>query len=81
MNACGWLGAIYLAFCGLGPVIEAIRDGYTTVPWSLLIPWYLGEILVLIPVAARIKSKFLVFNYVANILLISILIYYKIIGG
>ena len=76
-NYLGWIGSILLALCGLGPTIEALYTKQCTVPWSLLIPWYLGEILVLIPVVKKIKSPYLIFNYGMNIVFITIMIYYK----
>lgn len=77
METLGWVGSFLLAFCGLPSAYQAWKHKKSTVPWGLLIPWYLGEILVLIPIVFQIKSWYLIFNYAANVLFISIIIYYK----
>lgn len=78
MKTLGWVGAILLAGCGLPEVLKAVETGECTLTWTFLLMWFFGEIFVLIPVVTQIKSKFLTFNYTANVLIILTLILYKI---
>ena len=40
--------------------------------------WFFGEICVFVPVVAKELGLFLVFNYGLNLLIISVLLYYKV---
>lgn len=78
----GWLGAILLALCSIPEAYNSIMNGHSKgLSWTFILMWYFGEIFVLIPVAITIKEKYLLFNYILNIIGISIIIYYKLIGG
>jgi len=79
-SLCGWIGSVLLALCAVPEVIKTISLGDCQIGWGMLLMWYFGEIFILIPVVRDIKSPFLIFNYVANIILISIMIYYKMIN-
>lgn len=81
LGICGWTGGIFLAFCGFPEVIQTMKQGYCSLSWGFLLMWYLGEILIFLPVVMSLKSKYLMFNYGANIFFITILIGYKIFGG
>jgi len=77
----GWIGGILLAFCGLPEAIKTIFVGSCALSWGLLLMWLFGEIFVLIPVWIAIKKNWLVMNYVANIMFVLVMLYYKIFGG
>lgn len=78
MEMIGWIGSILLAFCGLPQAIESYKtknsDGLT---WGFLIMWGLGEIFTIIYIIPKWHWP-LIFNYTANIIFISIIVYYKI---
>jgi MtN3 and saliva related transmembrane protein len=78
MEIIGWLGSILLAFCGLPQAIESYKtkssEGLT---WGFLFMWFVGEILTIIYILPQMVLP-LIFNYTANIIFLSIIIYYKI---
>lgn len=77
INIIGWIGAFLLAFCGLPECYLAIKNKNSNLSWSFLLMWGIGEVFLLIPVILQIKSSFLLFNYIANIVFISIICWYK----
>lgn len=78
MEFIGWMGSILLAFCGLPQAIESYRtknsDGLT---WGFLIMWGVGELFTIAYIIPKMHLP-LIFNYAANIVFISIIVYYKI---
>ena len=78
METIGWLGSILLAFCGLPQAIESYKtknsDGLT---WGFISMWFVGEILTVIYIIPKWHWP-LIFNYTANIIFLSIILYYKI---
>lgn len=73
----GWLGSILLALCAVPEVISSYKTKRCGLTWGFLWIWYFGEIFTAIPVVLKIQEPFLVFNYLANIGLISYLIWIK----
>lgn len=78
MEYIGWIGGILLAFCGLPQAWESYKtknsDGLT---WGFLIMWGVGELFTIVYVIPKWHWP-LIFNYTANIIFISIIVYYKI---
>jgi uncharacterized protein with PQ loop repeat len=78
MENIGWLGSILLAFCGLPQAVESIKtkssEGLT---WGFIGMWFLGEILTFIYILPKLDLP-LLFNYTANIIFLSIIIFYKL---
>lgn len=78
INIIGWIGSIFLAFCGLPQAIKSIKnknsDGMT---WGMLILWQLGECTTMIYIILK-KEYPLFFNYIFNIIFVSIIIYFKL---
>jgi len=78
MEFIGWAGSILLAFCGLPQAIESYKtknsDGLT---WGFLIMWGVGELFTIVYIIPKMHLP-LIFNYAANIIFISIIVYYKI---
>jgi uncharacterized protein with PQ loop repeat len=78
METIGWIGSILLAFCGLPQAIESYKtknsDGLT---WGFLIMWGVGEIFTIIYILPKWHWP-LIFNYTANLIFISVILYYKI---
>lgn len=78
METIGWLGSILLAFCGLPQAIESYKtknsDGLT---WGFISMWFVGEILTVIYIIPKWHWP-LIFNYTANIIFLSVILYYKI---
>lgn len=81
LESLGWTGGILLAFCGLPEAIKTVMVGSCALSWGLLLMWFFGEIFVLIPVWIKIRKGWLVLNYIANIIFVVIMIYYKLFGG
>lgn len=77
MEVIAWIGSILLALCGIPQAIKSFRekhaDGLSVV---FILMWFGGEILVLI-YTLHLRDWALVFNYAANIALISVLVRYK----
>jgi uncharacterized protein with PQ loop repeat len=78
MEMLGWLGSILLAFCGLPQAIESYKtkssDGLT---WGFIAMWFIGEIFTFIYILPKMDLP-LMFNYTANIIFLSIIIYFKL---
>lgn len=78
METIGWLGSILLAFCGLPQAIESYKtkssEGLT---WGFISMWFIGEILTIIYILPQMVLP-LIFNYTANIIFLSVIIYFKI---
>lgn len=74
----GWAGSILLAFCGLPQAFQSYKvqnsDGIT---WGFLLMWFVGEILTIIYILPKWYWP-LLFNYFANVIFISVIIYYKL---
>ena len=78
MEMIGWFGSILLAVCGLPQAIESYKtkssEGLT---WGFIGMWFIGEIFTIIYILPQMVLP-LLFNYTANIIFLSIIIYYKI---
>jgi uncharacterized protein with PQ loop repeat len=78
METIGWIGSILLAFCGLPQAIESYKtkssEGLT---WGFLFMWFMGEILTIIYILPQMVLP-LLFNYTANVIFLSVIIYYKL---
>jgi uncharacterized protein with PQ loop repeat len=81
LSLVGWVGAILLAFCGLPQAVHSFRtkssDGVT---WGLISMWGLGEVFTIIYVFPKMDWP-LLFNYAANIVFISVILWYKVRPG
>lgn len=75
----GYIGGILLGLCALPEVYRTIKDKKCHVGNGFLWMWYVGEICLLIYVLPK-KDLPLIGNYLFNIILISIMIYYKVRG-
>lgn len=78
MEIIGWIGSVFLALCALPQAFHSYKTKSAEgVTWGLLALWFLGEIFTLIYVIPKAHIP-LLFNYICNIVLLSIIIYYKI---
>ena len=77
IEAIGYLGGLALSLCGLPAAISAIKDGRAEINSGMLWLWLIGEILMLAYVLLTVFSIPLIFNYVANIILLAIIAKYK----
>ena len=76
----GILGAICLGACGLPQVIMSYRQKHSRgIAHGFLAMWTAGEVLYLIYGLITGADWVLVVNYVINLLLLTIIIYYKVI--
>ena len=78
MENIGWIGSLLLALCGLPQAIESYKtkssEGLT---WGFISMWFVGEILTVIYIIPKWHWP-LIFNYTANIIFLSVILYYKI---
>jgi uncharacterized protein with PQ loop repeat len=76
----GWIGSIMFAFCGLPQAIKTIKEGHARGMDSLfLLMWTFGEVFTLIEVLANSSHlHYLVFNYLANLVFLVVILIYKI---
>ncbi len=74
----GWIGSLLLAICGIPELIVTVSTGQCNVSWGMLLTWFFGEVLVAIHVYRKHHDLALLTNYTLNIIIISVLIYYKL---
>jgi len=78
MENIGWIGSILLAFCGLPQAIESYKtkssEGLT---WGFIGMWFIGEICTFVYILPKMDLPLLL-NYTANIIFLSIIIFYKL---
>lgn len=74
----GWLGSICLAICGIPQALQSIKDKHSHgISWGFILLWTFGEIFALAYVYDKLDLPLLL-NYATNILILSIILYYKI---
>jgi uncharacterized protein with PQ loop repeat len=74
----GWLGSVCLAICGVPQAIQSFKDKHSHgISWGFLLLWTFGEIFALAYVYDKLDLPLLV-NYGSNILIVSIMLYYKV---
>lgn len=74
----GWLGSICLAICGIPQAWQSIKDKHSHgISWGFVLLWSFGEIFALAYVYDKLDLPLLL-NYATNILILSIILYYKI---
>ena len=75
----GYFGAFLLAVCALPQTVLSVIQGHSRgLSHGFLWTWYIGEICLLYFVIATVGATGpLFYNYVANTLLLSIIIYYR----
>lgn len=79
MKLLGWLGAVFLAFCGMPQAIKSVKDGHAYgLDRKFLLLWTGGEIFTLIAVLGDIPVKYLIFNYGMNLIFLLVIWFYKI---
>lgn len=79
IDTIGWIGSICFALCGVPQAWQCFRaknaDGLSSLFLAL---WLVGEICYIVSVWARFGwVDWMMFNYVANIFCIIVILYYK----
>ena len=70
----GWLGSLFLGFCGLPQALKAYRDGHVEgLDPGLLVLWTLGEIFTGYAVLGDAPLGYLILNYGLNLVFLSVL--------
>ena len=78
MELLGWVGSIMLSICGLPQAYESYKNKNSDgINWGFILLWLIGEVLVVFYVLYK-KEYPLVFNCALNIVLASIIMYYKL---
>jgi uncharacterized protein with PQ loop repeat len=83
MELIGWIGAACFALCALPQAIQCYKQKHANGLNNLtLILWLIGEILTILYVLDKGANDLLplFFNYVVNILLLMVILYYKYFG-
>lgn len=74
----GWAGGILFAICAIPQAWECYRQKHANgLSWLFLMTWLFGEVFTLIYVFVDKFSWSLIVNYVANLIALLIIIYYK----
>lgn len=75
----GWVGGVLFAFCGMPQAIHSWKmknsDGMT---YTFILMWGLGEVLTLIYVMQKSDVEPLLFNYIANLCFLAVILWFKI---
>jgi hypothetical protein len=79
MTILATIGSLLLALCGLPEAIKALVEQRCTLGWPMLLMWFIGEIFLII-FAVQTAQYVLLLNYVANVVFLVVMIYYKIWG-
>lgn len=81
MEIIGWLGSICLAICGIPQAWQSYKDKHSEgISWSFILLWTFGELFALAYVYDKLDLPLFV-NYATNILILSVILYYKIKPG
>lgn len=77
LEVMAWLGSFSLAICGAPIAIDSIKNGHSNgVNWNFICLWLFGEVCLFVYVVSLL-DVILIFNYGLNIILISIIIWYR----
>ena len=78
LDTIGWLGAFFFAICAVPQAWQSYKEGHSAgLSWMFLIFWLLGEIFMTIYVWPTGDLP-LLSNYLVNLLLTSVIFYYKV---
>ena len=78
MELIGWTGSMLMALCAFPQAYKCFQEKHSNgISWGFLMMWLIGEVLVLIYVFPTYQWP-LIFNYIANIIALSVILYYKI---
>jgi len=80
LESIGWLGAFFFAICGAPQAYESYKNKNSDgIAIMFVILWLLGEIFMLAYVALQPELSLpLIANYIGNLGIVAIIIYYKI---
>ena len=74
----GWVGAFFLSICGAPQAYKSHKEGHSDgMSWGLLFLWGIGEVFLAIYVAFNWNWPLMI-NYLSNIVVVSIMLYYKV---
>ena len=77
MEMIGYMGGLLLAICGIPEVIRTLKDSRCHLGWPFLLLWFFGEVFM-ITYAVHLWDFPLIFNYLFNIVLVGIMLFFKI---
>jgi uncharacterized protein with PQ loop repeat len=77
----GWIGSFMLAICAVPQAYKSYVDKHSDgISWYFLLLWLFGEVFLLIYVINKLDIP-LIINYLCNIFIVVVILYYKIKGG
>lgn len=75
----GWIGSILMSLCAFPQAVKAYREGHCEgLDMGFLMMWLIGDILLLFAISFNHPAAFLLFNYVANLVFLVVILRYKI---
>jgi hypothetical protein len=75
----GWIGAVGFGLCGLPQAAKTYRDGHADgLDLGFLLLWSVGEIFTFAAVLYEAPKDYLIANYAANAVFLSVIWTYKI---
>lgn len=77
MNTIGLIGSLLLTFCGVPELFRTIKDKRCHIGWGFLLMWLFGEVFCLF-YGFNLKEIPLIINYTSNLLIVSIMFYFKV---
>lgn len=80
MEMIGWIGSLFLAFCGIPQAWQSFRQKNSAgISREFLAMWFVGEIFTILYVFPKMDLP-LLFNYSVNLVCLIIIGFYKIRG-
>lgn len=75
----GWIGAVCFALCAVPQMVTTIRLGNAEgISGLFLLLWTSGEVAMIIYVLGSSADPILLFNYLFNLICLSVIIKYKV---
>lgn len=75
-----FIGSVLLAACGLPEAIRCYKNKRCDIGYGMLLSWLIGEV-CLVFYSVETGQFVLLINYLANIMFISVMLYFKIFGS
>lgn len=79
MNNIGLIGSLFLTFCAIPELIRTVKQGFCHIGWGFLLMWLVGEIFCFF-YGIQLNEIPLMINYTFNLIVVSVMAYYKFKG-
>lgn len=78
MEVIGYIGGILLAVCGVPELIRTVKNKVCNLGWGFILLWFFGELFMFWYILDKPFDGPLFFNYLLNLLMVGIMLYYKV---